>query len=274
MFKNAKILVLLLIAVSLYLPLIAQEEAPVVEDTTVVVKPVEQAVEMEMEFEKAPEMGGFELLARKILGSGFVDIFIQGGFVMWPMLILVIWAIATIIWKLVALNYARENLNEMMDEIIPIVREGNYADAISKLEARKGPTAMVLRMGLRKAEQGVEVVEKAIESASVLEMAFLEKGFIALSTTISLAPMFGFFGTMVGMIQAFDSIAKAGEVDPTIVAEGIKVALITTAAGLAIAIPIQFFNNIFMGMVDGLTLEMQKGSEQLIEVLVEKKQGE
>ena len=114
-------------------------------------------------------------------------------------------------------------------------------------------------------------MEKSIEAAGVIEMAFLEKGFIPLSTTINLAPMLGFFGTMVGMIRAFKDIAAAGEVDPTIVASGIEIALITTAAGLAVAIPVQFFNNMFLGMVDTLVMDMQRGSEKLIETLVENK---
>ncbi|HCX73446.1 MAG TPA: biopolymer transporter ExbB, partial [Candidatus Cloacimonas sp.] len=125
--------------------------------------------------------------------------------------------------------------------------------------------------GLQKADKDVEAVEKAIENAGIIEMAFLEKGFIPLSTTINLAPMLGFFGTMVGMIRAFADIAAAGEVDPTIVASGIQIALITTAAGLAIAIPVQFFNNMFLSMVDGFTMDMQRGTEKVIETLVENK---
>ena len=135
----------------------------------------------------------------------------------------------------------------------------------------RGPVAAILHAGLIKADKGVEAVEKAIENAGVIEMAFLEKGFIPLSTTINLAPMFGFFGTVVGMIRAFRDIAAAGEVEPTIVASGIQIALITTAAGLAVAIPVQFFNNMFLGMVDGLVMDMQRGSEKIIEALVENK---
>jgi len=128
-----------------------------------------------------------------------------------------------------------------------------------------------MHQGLLKVDKGVEAVEKAVENAGVIEMAFLEKGFIPLSTVITLAPMFGFFGTIVGMIRAFADIAAAGEVEPTIVANGIQIALITTAAGLAIAIPMQFFNNLFLGMIDGLVMDMQRGSEKLIETLVEHK---
>ncbi|MCD4827802.1 MAG: MotA/TolQ/ExbB proton channel family protein [Candidatus Cloacimonetes bacterium] len=217
--------------------------------------------------------GGLEDVAAKIVGSGFVKLFKEGGFVMWPMLILVIWSLATIIWKIVVLSFAKINVNMLLEKMIPMVEEGNYSEAATVCENARGPVASILHMGLLKADFGVEAVEKAIENAAVLEMAFLEKGMIALATTINLAPMFGFFGTVVGMIRAFKDIAAAGEVEPTIVATGIQIALITTAAGLAVAIPVQFFNNIFVSMIDGLVMDMQKGSEKLIEAMVEKKQA-
>lgn len=223
------------------------------------------------DFVDSPEVSGLEMFARRIVGSGLVDLFIQGGFVMWPILILVIWALATIIWKIVSLSYAKINIRNFLEQIIPLIEDGDYEGAIEICEKTRGPVAVIIHMGLLKAEKGIEAVEKAIENASIMEMAFLEKGFIPLSTTINLAPMFGFFGTIVGMIAAFDAIAKAGEVEPTIVASGIKIALVTTASGLAVAIPVQFFNNMFLTMVDGIVLDMQKGSEKLIETLVENK---
>ncbi len=231
----------------------------------------EAVVEEELPFDEAPESGGLEMFARKIVGSGLVDIFIQGGFVMYPILLLVIWGLATVIWKIISLNYAKINLKEFLDKIIPLVADKKYDEAIKLCEGTKGPVAAVMHLGLLKVDKGIEAVEKAIENAGVIEMAFLEKGFIPLSTTINLAPMFGFFGTIVGMIKAFRDIAAAGEVEPTIVATGIQIALVTTAAGLAVAIPMQFFNNMFLGMVDGLVMDMQRGSEKLVETLVESK---
>ncbi len=257
--------------------LFAQETAT--QDTQAVVNNSEavdnntQTVEDEKAapLEKAPQMSGLEMLARKIVGSGLVDIFIQGGFAMWPILVLFIWALAVVIWKLVALSYAKINITNLIEKVKPLIEKGNYKEAIAICESSRGPVSVIIAQGLLKADKGVEAVDKAIENSSALEMAYLDKGFSALGTTISLAPMFGFFGTLIGMIQAFDSIAKAGEVDPTIVADGIKVALITSAAGLAVAIPIQFFNNIFQTMVDALIIDMQIGSEKVIETLVESK---
>jgi len=228
-------------------------------------------VEDELPFEETSQSGGMEMFARKIVGSGLVDLFIQGGFVMYPMLLLLIWGIATIIWKIISLSYAKINLNDFLGKVVPLIEEKKYDEALKLCEETKGPVAAVMHNGLLKVDKGIDAVEKAIENAGIIEMAFLEKGFIPLSTTINLAPMFGFFGTIVGMIRAFRDIAAAGEVEPTIVATGIQIALITTAAGLAVAIPIQFFNNMFLGMVDGLVMDMQRGSEKLIETLVENK---
>jgi biopolymer transport protein ExbB len=245
----------------------AEENA--VEDAIVDETTDTEVVEAEAPLDESPEAGGLEVFARKIVGSGFVDIFINGGFVMWPILILVIWGLATIIWKIISLTYARINLNDFLEKVIPLVEQKKYKDAIQICEETKGPVAAVMHSGLLKVDKGIEAVEKAVENAGIIEMAFLEKGFIPLSTTINLAPMFGFFGTIVGMIRAFRDIAAAGEVEPTIVANGIEIALITTAAGLAVAIPVQFFNNMFLGMVDSLVMDMQRGSEKLIETLVE-----
>lgn len=244
----------------------AQEETAV--DPAVVEK-VEADVVEAAPFAESSKAGGVEMFARKIVGSGFVDIFIKGGFTMWPILILLIWGIAIIIWKLVSLNYAKINVTDFLDKLTPLLKEKKYTDAVTLCETTKGPVAAMCHAGLVKHENGIEAIEKALENAGVIEMAFLEKGFIHISTVINLAPMFGFFGTLIGMIEAFEAIEKAGEVEPTIVAGGIKVALITSAAGLAVAIPVQFFNNMFLGSVDALVMDMQRASEKVIETLVE-----
>jgi len=250
----------------------AQEETavdPAVTEEVVTDEVAAEEVVEEEPFVESPKAGGVEMFARKIVGSGFVDIFIKGGFTMWPILILLIWGIAIIIWKLVSLNYAKINVTDFLEKLTPLLKEKKYKDAVTLCETTKGPVAAMCHAGLVKHEGGIEAIEKALENAGVIEMAFLEKGFIPISTVINLAPMFGFFGTLIGMIEAFEAIEKAGEVEPTIVAGGIKVALITSAAGLAVAIPVQFFNNMFLGSVDALVMDMQRASEKVIETLVE-----
>lgn len=223
------------------------------------------------ETESADVIGGFEAFAKKIVGSGLVELFIEGGWVMWPMLLLVIWALATSIWKIIALRYAKISVHDFLEKLHPLVAEKEFDKATQLCADTRGPVATVLHAGLLKADKGIEEVEKAIENAGILEMSFLEKGLIALATTINLAPMLGFLGTVVGMIMAFQAIEASGEVEPTIVAGGISVALITTAAGLAVAIPIQLINNFFVSAIDGLIIDMQTGSEKLTEAIMESK---
>ena len=234
----------------------------------------ESAIE-EVEVSEAPifmeteQMSGLETFASRLVGGYLVALFIDGGWVMWPMLILAIWGTAMVIWKLVAMSYAKTNLNAFLNKIMPLIKEKKYKEAAEIANKTNGPVASVAYAAILKAGTSVEAVEKAIENTATIEMAFLEKGFIAINTTINLAPMFGFFGTILGMIEAFDAIARAGEVDPTIVADGIKVALITTLFGLAIAIPVQFLNNVILQMVDGIVLDMQRTSDKIIEAVVD-----
>jgi len=219
----------------------------------------------------APQMSGLEIFARKLVGSYLVSLFEKGGLVMWPILLLFIWGLAICIWKLVALSYAKINVSNFLTGIVPLIKEKKYTEALEYAKKSRGPVSAIVVSGLLKVELGNEAVEKAIENTATVEMAFLEKQFLSMSTVITLAPLLGFFGTIQGMIIAFDRIAAAGDVDPTIVAEGISVALITTLAGLAVAIPIQLLFNIELQMVDNLVLDMQRASDKVMETIVENK---
>jgi biopolymer transport protein ExbB len=112
-------------------------------------------------------------------------------------------------------------------------------------------------------------VEKAISESGAVEMAFLEKGMVWLSTVANIAPLLGFLGTVSGMINSFEAIAAAGDVEPSIVAGGISEALITTAGGLVIAIPIQAFHNYFVSKIDKIIIDMQEASTQFVEELIQ-----
>jgi len=212
--------------------------------------------------------GGMQNFAELVFGSGMVKWFIDGGWAMWPIIIVALYGLAYIIWKFIALIYARINLNNFLDKVLPLVKNKKYKEAVELAKNTRGPVAAIIYAGLLKAEGGIPSVEKAIENAAMIEMSYMEKGFIELSTTITLAPMLGFLGTVSGMISAFDAIAAARAVDATIVASGIKIALITTQFGLIVAIPVQFFNNIFTTMVDGLVIDMQKATEKVIEAML------
>ncbi len=208
-------------------------------------------------------------VAEFAFGSGLVKWFKDGGWAMWPILIVTIYGLGYIIWKFISLIHAKINLNSFLNKLIPMLQEKKYKEATEYASNVRGPVAAVVHAGLLKADRGIDAVEKAMENAAVIEMSYLEKGFIEMSSAITLAPMLGFLGTVAGMISAFDAIAAARAVDATIVASGIKIALITTEAGLIVAIPVQFFYNIFMTMVDGLIIDMQRASEKVTETLIE-----
>lgn len=226
------------------------------------------AQEAVQEAAAAANSSGMESFAELVFGSGMVKWFKDGGWAMWPILILALYGIAYIIWKFIALFYGKINLNAFLDKIIPLIKSKKYKEAAEIAKATRGPVAAIIYAGLLKADGGIPAVEKAIENAAMIEMSYLEKGFLELSTAITLAPMMGFLGTVSGMISAFDAIAAARAVDATIVASGIKIALITTQAGLIVAIPVQFFNNIFVTMVDGMVINMQKATEKVVEAML------
>ena len=129
--------------------------------------------------------------------------------------------------------------------------------------------ASILHAGLSRATKGVEFVEKAITNAGSIEMAFLERGMIVLQTVIVLAPMMGFTGTVQGMVEAFDSIKKANDISPAVVAGGISKALLTTLFGLIVAMIIQVFYNYFSSRIDKLIIDMEESSVELLDALVD-----
>jgi biopolymer transport protein ExbB len=210
-----------------------------------------------------------ENVAIVIFGSGLVKWFKDGGWAMWPILLVTLYALAYIIWKFIALLYGKIKLNAFIDQIVPLVKQKKFKEAAEIAKKTRGPVAAIVYAGLLKADKGVEALEKAMENAAMIEMSYLDKGFVEMSAGITLAPMLGFLGTVSGMITAFEAIAAARAVDATIVATGIKIALITTEAGLIVAIPVQFCANLFMTMVDGLVIDMQRASEKVTDALIE-----
>jgi biopolymer transport protein ExbB len=141
--------------------------------------------------------------------------------------------------------------------------------AIETARTTRGPVAAILLAGLRRVQERHtgEDVQKAISTTGVIELDFLERGLAVLATIANVAPMLGFLGTVIGMILAFQAIEIAGQVEPGLVAGGIKVALITTAAGLTIAIPVNIAYNFFVTRVDRLIQDMEKGTEAVLELI-------
>ncbi len=198
-----------------------------------------------------------------------VEMYHNGGFFMHPILACLIIGIAVSLAKFWTLTRASINTKKFVVKIKNALAEGGVESAKEVCTNTRGPIASILHAGLLRVNRGIDYVEKAITDAGSIEMAFLEKGLIWLSTIATVAPMLGFTGTVRGMINAFDRIKEANDISPSIVAGGISEALLTTLFGLVVAIIIQFFHNYFVSRIDKLIIDMQESSVDFVDSLAE-----
>lgn len=197
------------------------------------------------------------------------DLFIAGGVFMWPLLISLLLGLAVAIERFVTYGRAQQNVAKLLEQLGGYIRKGDLQGAEDLCDRTRGPVAAILRAGLLRRDKGLEDVEKAIESSGSIEMAYLEKGLVVLASVSSIAPMLGFLGTVSGMIRAFGEIAAAKNVEASLVAGGIQEALITTATGLTIAIPIQMANNYFIARIGRFVTDMEEASMFLVDQLAD-----
>jgi len=195
--------------------------------------------------------------------------FIEGGAeFMAIVLFCLIMGLALAIERIIYLNLATTNTEKLLNEIEGAISSGGVDAAKEICRNTKGPVASIFYQGLERSGEGIDVVEKAIVSYGSVQMGLLEKGMSWISLFISLAPMLGFMGTVIGMIGAFDAIEAAGDISPSLVAGGIKVALLTTVFGLIVAMILQVFYNYLVAKIDSLVNSMEDSSISLIDILV------
>lgn len=195
--------------------------------------------------------------------------YIQGGAGwMTPVLLCLIFGMALIIERILYLNMATTNVKKLLEGIEDNVKAGKYEDAKELCRNTRGPVASIFYQGLDRVDQGLENVEKAVTSYGGVQMARLENNLTWIGLFIALAPSFGFLGTVVGMVQAFDDIETAGDISPTVVAGGMKVALLTTIFGLITAIILQIFYNYILTKIESLVDQMEDGSISFMDILV------
>ena len=195
--------------------------------------------------------------------------FIEGGAsFMGLVLLALIFGLAIAIERIIYLNFATTNTDKLLKNVEEALQSGGVDAAKEVCRNTRGPVASIFYQGLDRADEGIEVVEKSVMSYGSVQMGLLEKGLTWISLFISIAPMLGFMGTVIGMIDAFDSIQVAGDVSPSLVAGGIKVALITTVSGLIVAIILQIFYNYIVSKIDGLVNNMEDASISLVDMLV------
>ena len=201
------------------------------------------------------------------------DLFQDGGWAMYPLVVLLVLGIAIAIERMINLTRAGIDANSFFQNLEDALRSGGPDEAARVCSETRGPVASVIHAGLLRMHRGIDHVEKAIDNAGAVEMAFLERGMVWLSTVANLAPMIGFLGTVSGMISAFQAIERAGDVEPSMVAGGISEALITTASGLIVGIIIQFLHNFFASRIDRIIADMQEHTAGFIDLLAETGQG-
>ena len=196
-----------------------------------------------------------------------LTLFADGGWMMYPLVLCSLIALGVIIAKGWTLHQAHRGTGRVLSAVEEAALSGDLNAALAIATETPGPAAAILVVGLRRiARKRVAEgeVDKAIATSGAIELGFLERGLVILATIANVAPLMGFLGTVAGMILAFGAIEQAGDVDPSLVAGGIKVALLTTAAGLVIAIPVNIAYNFFVTRVDQLIVDMERGSQKII----------
>ena len=194
-----------------------------------------------------------------------VDFFVQGGGFMWPILIALLFGLAIIGERAYSLINSSSDTDQFFEDVKNIYNDSGKEQAIEFCENSPGPVASIFYAGLYKMQKSKEEIEKAVQNAGGLEMAFLEKNMIWINSVITIAPMLGFTGTVVGMIKAFEDIKMANDISPAVVAGGISQALLTTAFGLIVAMIMQVAQNFFVSMIDKLILDMEEQSIKIVE---------
>jgi biopolymer transport protein ExbB len=200
---------------------------------------------------------------------GLIQLFHDGGFMMYPLLLASLLGLGVIIAKAYILWVARRDTDRVLTDVSEMARSGRLDEALAYLENTPGPVAAILLAGLNRIRErrAGRDVEQAMATTGKIELGFLERGMVVLATVATVAPLMGFLGTVWGMIAAFAAIEIAGQVEATLVAAGIKIALITTATGLTIAIPINIAYNFFVTRIDQLIINMEQGTNTVLNLL-------
>ena len=229
----------------------------------------EQAPEQVEEIVEAPPVPSEESASfHQIIKQKFIE---GGPGFMGIVLLCLIIGLALVIERIIYLNMATTDTDKLLNDVEGALKSGGVDAAQEVCRNTKGPVASIFYQGLERSNEGVDMVEKSIVSYGSVQMGLLEKGLSWISLFIALAPMLGFMGTVIGMIGAFDAIEAAGDISPSLVAGGIKVALLTTVFGLIVAMILQVFYNYLIAKVDSIVNSMEDASISLVDLLVKNK---
>ena len=210
-----------------------------------------------------PGLDAPELTWREQLAQNWIDT----GWMRWPLAVCAVIGLVVCAVKSYSLQSKASKTRKIIKTVDELLVQRRVKEALDLTRESDAPAARILYAGLERHDEGTERVAKAIENQGLIEMSKLERGLIVLATVINVAPLLGFLGTVVGMILAFQAIEAAGEVEATLVAGGIKVALLTTAFGLLIAIPVSVFHNYFISKIDTLVIDMEESAQKMVDTL-------
>jgi biopolymer transport protein ExbB len=198
-----------------------------------------------------------------------LTLFADGGWMMYPLVLCSLIATGVMIAKAWTLWLAHRGTKTLLEDVEQAAMSGDIDGAIEIARSTPGPASAILLAGLRRMQNKTVAageIEAAVATTGTIELDFLERGLVILATIANVAPLMGFLGTVAGMILAFGAIEAAGNVEPSLVAGGIKVALLTTAAGLVIAVPVNIGYNFFVTRIDTLIVDMEHGAQKIINV--------
>ena len=213
--------------------------------------------------DEAPAEGGFH--------QAFKQKFIEGGADwMTPIAVALILGLAICLERIVYLNLSDVNPKKMLEDIEAALEKNDLEGAKTIARNTRGPIASIAYQALLRADQGIDIVEKSVVSYGGVQGGLLEKNLSWITLFIALSPSLGFLGTVVGMVFAFDKIEQVGDISPTVVAGGMKVALITTIGGLVVAMILQVFYNYILSLVEGIVNKMEDASITLLDIIVKR----
>ncbi len=237
----------------------AQDEAAQIEQVAVEAPSAEEAVEAEA---VEAEQGLHQALKTKFIegGAGFMS----------SVAICLILGLAIAIERIIYLSLATTDSKKLLADVEKALNEQGVEAAKEICRNTRGPVAAVFYQGLMRIDDGIDMAEKSIVAYGSVQSSLLERNLSWVGLFIGLAPMLGFMGTVIGMIEAFDRIQQAGDISATIVAGGIKVALITTVAGLIVAIILQLFYNYILARIEALVGDLEDSSISMLDILMAK----
>ena len=227
-------------------------------------EPAEQAAATELSAADILKGSGEEVPLHQAIKAKFIEG--GAGFMSLIILCLII-GLALAIERILYLSFSKTNTKQLLGKIEKALDEGGIEKAKDVCRNTRGPVASIFYQGLLRYDQGIDTVEKTIVSYGSVQMSLMENNLSWIALFIAVAPSLGFLGTVIGMVAAFDAIQSAGDISPNIVAGGMKIALITTVAGLIVAIILQFFYNYILSRIDALSIDMEDSSISLIDVL-------